>query len=152
MEFLLKVQIIHIRNSQTADSMNALYDLISTGRPRVLSHCSATDWNLNFIHRLVYIRPVMYSNRTVRRTSLLYVSAYLTQTCTTVAMFPIILPISIEITELKRVWKAEIRWFHSGIFPPSSLPRGKCWRRYWPNRQQFIREMDNYIVKLWLTY
>lgn len=28
-----------------------------------MSHCSAVDWNLNFIHRLVYIRPVMYSNR-----------------------------------------------------------------------------------------
>ena len=52
-------------NVQTAtDPANALYDLISTGRPRVLSHCSAADWNLNFIHRLVYIRPVMYSNRT----------------------------------------------------------------------------------------
>lgn len=82
--------------------MNILYDLISTGRPQVLSHCSVADWNLNFIHRLVYIRPVMYSNRTVQSTSLLYVSAYLTQTYTIVAIFPIIFPISIEITEPTR--------------------------------------------------
>lgn len=36
-------------------------------RPRGIYCCivrSLCDWNLNFIHRLVYIRPVTYSNRT----------------------------------------------------------------------------------------
>jgi len=56
----------------------------------LFGHC---DWNLNFIHRLVYIRPVTYSNRTVCiRASCPYVSSH----HNTAAMLPIIL-ISIAI-------------------------------------------------------
>lgn len=90
----------HNAMSRQADSPNALYDLISTGRPQVLWHCSAADWNLNFIHRLVYIRPVMYSNRTsvqlVRVKACWYDSAYLTQTYSNPPTFAIIFSISIS--------------------------------------------------------
>jgi len=58
----------------------------------LFGHC---DWNLNFIHRLVYIRPVTYSNRTVCiRASCPYVSSH----HNTAAMLPIIL-ISIAIIQ-----------------------------------------------------
>lgn len=44
--------------------------------PRILLHCSVTDWDLNFIHRLVYIRPVTYSNRDGSHSSLPHVRTW----------------------------------------------------------------------------
>jgi len=66
----------------------------------LFGHC---DWNLNFIHRLVYIRPVTYSNRTVCiRASCSYVPSR----HNTAAMLPIIL-ISITIIGPNWIRKAQ---------------------------------------------
>lgn len=70
----------------------------------MFGHC---DWNLNFIHRLVYIRPVMYSNRTIR---ILRVHTYYNPS----AMLPIIPTISIAIIRPK-FGRCKLRRFYQGM-------------------------------------
>lgn len=65
----------------------------------LFGHC---DWNLNFIHRLVYIRPVTYSNRTVCiRASCPYVPSH-----NTAVMLPIIL---ISIAIIRADWIRKVQ-------------------------------------------
>lgn len=110
----------------------------------LFGHC---DWNLNFIHRLVYIRPVTYSNRTVCiRASCPYVPSH-----NTAVMLPIIL---ISIAIIRADWIRKVQ-------TPSILQRDvfrvvksnvleltcRVVIRFY--RLDFLRQLDN--VPKWVT-
>lgn len=104
----------------------------------LFGHC---DWNLNFIHRLVYIRPVTYSNRTVCvRASCPYVPSH----HNTAAMLPIIL---ISIAIIRPDWIRKVQ-------TPSILQRDVFRavksnalesRSHWEfaDRLDFLRQLNN---------